>query len=84
MFLQVRFVDASKGLDDDSGTTKKTGFQSSMFAGGTLAVILAPNYDPLKAVVTIVSSRLRNTIPSTSDLVSDLVHFAVLAIDSAY
>lgn len=82
LLLQVGLVDTSEGAGDDGETTEVTGFESSVFTGRALAVVVVTNDDPLDAVVAVVGSGLRNTSPLAGDLVLDLVGFLVSNVDS--
>ena len=81
LLLQVRFVDTSKGADNDRKTTEVTRLEGSMFTRGTFTIVVITNDDPLDAVVAVVGSSLRDTIVFTSDQVLDLIGLTVLSVD---
>lgn len=83
LLLQVRLVDARKRPYDDRQTAEEAGLEGSVFAGGTLTVVVVADNDPFDALVAVVCSSLRDRSVLASDLVLDLVGFAVLSVDRA-
>ena len=59
----------------------RTGFEGGVLTGGTFAVVVVTDNNPLDVMVAIVGSNFRDGAPFTSDLVLDFVSLPVLGID---
>jgi hypothetical protein len=82
LLLQVRFVDTGERAGDDSKTAEEAWFESGVFAGGALTVVVVTDDNPLNTVVTVPCSSSRNSAVLASLLVLDFVRLAVLRVDS--
>ena len=80
LLLQICLVDTGERTSDDSQSTEEAGFESGVFTGGTFAVVVITDDNPLNTPIAIVCCSLRDTTPFPSDLVLDLVGFVVLNV----
>ena len=74
-------MDTSEGTDNDSKTTKEAGLESGVLTGGTFAVVVVTDDDPLDALVAVFSSDLGNSAVFAGVLVLDLVGLTILGVD---
>src|SRR5579859_662493 len=81
LFLEIGFVDPSKGADDDGRTVQVTGFQCCVFSRRTLSVVLITNDDPLDTFGFVVSCGCWDGTIFSSGSILDLVCFTVLSVD---
>ncbi len=81
LLLQVCLVNSGKRPHDDGEATKESGLKGGVFTRRAFTVVVIANDNPFDALLAIVSSSLRDTVPSTRKLVLDLVGLTVLRVD---